>query len=61
MPFSKDFALAVGNAGVIFAWDGKFWNPYPSPTGLALSSIFAITANFCWICGQAGYIAQFQS
>ena len=58
---SEEFGFAVGDGGKIISWDGNRWRDYSSPTGYSIYDINGITNNFCWLTGQAGYIAQFQA
>jgi hypothetical protein len=51
---APDFGFAVGDAGVIYQWDGRYWQPAPSPVRRRLVDIALLSATEGWAVGDLG-------
>jgi hypothetical protein len=49
---SRDLIYAVGQNGLIARWDGQRWSKVQSPTDTTLSSVFVVSEDEMYACGN---------
>ncbi len=52
--FNHDHAYAVGDAGVVYRWDGHEWSAISKPLGQKLFAVHGTSADSLYVCGNNG-------
>lgn len=55
---SPELLFAVGDGGLISRWDGSSWTDMPAPSDEPLRSVFVVSPDEVWACGNRGGLLQ---
>lgn len=54
----EDLVFAVGTHGLVARWDGSRWLPMSAPAAVRLGSVFVVSDDEVYACGQDGVLLQ---